>query len=152
MALYELIDIWDGTQPGMPIDEGHHKMLREVFKTPYAMQAAIRDDLDDAIDRAGWNKCVLEERVFLYTAFFRPVLEVSIAMLRAGKRIKIWRCENGPAPPTSSRSSPIDGDALRLCEKELAEEHELDRAFFLGLHVYSDALRLSWSGGSASFT
>lgn len=40
----------------------------------------------------------------------------------------------------------MDGDASQLCEQEVIEANGL-HAFVLGLHVYSDGSRLSWSGG-----
>lgn len=40
----------------------------------------------------------------------------------------------------------MDGDAFRLCEQEVIEANGL-HAFVIGLHLYSDGSRLSWSGG-----
>lgn len=41
----------------------------------------------------------------------------------------------------------MDGDAFRLCEKEVVGTHG-GSSFVLGLHLYSDSSQLSWSGGT----
>lgn len=45
--------IRDGMQRGNPVEEGHGNKLRGTFKTPYAMRAALRDNLDDPADLEG---------------------------------------------------------------------------------------------------
>lgn len=52
--LYRLLDIWDGTMPGMPIDEGREQGLRDAFTTCNSFKMAVRNDIDNAVTDAGW--------------------------------------------------------------------------------------------------
>jgi len=148
--LWDLLDTWDGTKPGMPMDDGHNKSLRDSFNSVNAFKDAIRDDVDDAVLGTGWLKCPLVVDGLKCVVFFRPVLEVILGMLRRGGDVRLWSGETGPAPPTNLRESPLDGDAFRLSEAALMEEKRDATCFVLGLHVYSDASQLSWSGGTLS--
>lgn len=149
--LWELLDTWDGTRPGMPIDGGHGDSIRDTFKSVNAMKDAIRDDVDDAVLGAGWLKCTLLVDGTHHIVYFRPVLQVVLQMLKNAKEVRLWSGETGPAAPTERRESPLDGDAFRLSEAALMEEKKDDSCFVLGLHVYSDASQLSWSGGKPYF-
>jgi len=150
--LWRLLDTWDGTRPGMPIDGGHNDSIRDTFKSVNAMKDAIRDDVDDAVLGAGWLKCDLSVDGMKHTVFFRPVLQVVLDMLKSGQEVRLWSGDTGPAEPTNKRESPLDGDAFRLNEAALMEEMKDDACFVLGLHVYSDASQLSWSGGKSVFS
>jgi len=145
--LWELLDTWDGTKPGMPMDEGHDKSLRDSFKSVNAFKDAIHDDVDDGVLGAGWKKCPLVVDGHEYVVLFRPALQVILAMLKQGKTVRLWSGPNGPAPPSDTRESPMDGDAFRLNEAALMEDKVDDNCFVLGLHLFSDASQLSWSGG-----
>jgi len=145
-GLYDLLDVWDRTKPGMVVDAGHNKTLRDSMRTVNAFKDALRDDVDDAVLEEGWRKCKLEEGGIVYEAYFRSVLEVALKMLRDGQGVKLWSGGDRPAPPTSSRESPLDGDAFRLCESIIMAEHGAD-SFVLAFHVFSDASQLAWSGG-----
>ena len=147
-GLYDLMDTWDGTKPGMPIDDKHKQPIRDAFGSVNAFKDSMRDDVDDAALGAGWKKCTLVVDGERYVALFRPVLDVVLGMLNAGKTVRLWSGENGPAPPTEQRESPLDGDAFRKNEEALMEEKRDGKCFVLGLHVFSDASQLSWSGGT----
>lgn len=146
--LFDLLDTWDGTKPGMPIDDLHEQPIRKAFNSCNAFKDAVRDDVDDAVLEAGWMKCTLVIDGERFTALFRPVLRVVLDMLRAGKKVQLWSGENGPALPTDKRESPLDGDAFRLNEAAVMADKKDPACFVLGLHVYSDASQLSWSGGT----
>jgi len=148
--LWDLLDTWDRTKPGMPIDGGHDETIRDSFNSVSDFKNAVRDDVDDAALGAGWLKCPLLVDGQKFVVFFRPVLEVILDMLKRGKDVRLWSGETGPAPPSSIGESPIDGDAFRLNEAELMAEKNDDTCFVLGIHVYSDASQLSWSGGTLS--
>jgi len=149
--LWDLLDTWDGTKPGMPIDDGHNDSLRDTFNSVNAFKDAIHDDVDDVVLGTGWLKCPLLVDGLRCVVFFRPVLEVILDMLKRGGDVRLWSGETGPAPPTNLRESPLDGDAFRLSEAALIEEKRDASCFVLGLHVYSDASQLSWSGGKLCF-
>lgn len=129
--LYDLLDTWDRTKPGMVVDAGHGHNLRDVFKTLNAFKNALRDDEDAAVLRAGWRKCELTQNGDTFTAFFRPVLDVIMGLARESNSFKCWSGDDGPAPKTAMRESPLDGDAFRLCEEEVVREHGLD-SFVMG--------------------
>lgn len=144
--LYDLLDIWDGTKPGMPVDAGHNLNLRDVFKSPNAFKNALRDDVDAALLAAGWRKVTLEQNGDTFHAFFRSVLDVIMALIRDSGDVQYWSGGDGPAPLTARRETPMDGDAFRMCEQEVHREHG-PHSLVLGLHVYSDAKQISKSGG-----
>lgn len=111
--LFDLLDIWDGTRPGMLIDDGHERALRKTFNSSYAFQCAIRDDLDAAVMGAGWMQCTLEEGGEQYVTIFRSAMDVLRAELRSGKRVRFWSGGDKPGEPTAMRETPMDGDAFR---------------------------------------
>eukprot|EP00170_Pyropia_yezoensis_P002000 contig_8529_g2004 len=88
--LYDLLDIWDGTKPGMPVDAGHNLNLRDVFKSPNAFKNALRDDVDAALLAAGWRKVTLEQNGDTFHAFFRSVLDVIMALIRDSGDVQYW--------------------------------------------------------------
>lgn len=150
--LWDLLDIEDGARPGMPVDEGHDDTLRDKFRSVNAFKDAVRDDVDDAALGAGWLKCPLRVDGKVYVAYFRPVLEVILGMLKRGKEVRLWSGETGPAPPSNIRETPLDGDAFRLNEAALMAEKKDGTCFVFGLHIHSDASQLSWSGGTLYMT
>jgi len=132
----------------MPIDLGHKRKIRDSFRSAYAFQCAMRDDLDAAVLGAGWKTCVLEEGGEKYVAIFRSAMDALLEDLRSGKKVRFWSGGDKPAPPTHMRETPMDGDAFRLAEEEVVKEHSTKPgAFMMGIHVYSDSSLLSWSGG-----
>jgi len=145
--LYDLLDVWDGTKPGMPVDTQHNQPIRDAFNTKNAFKDAVSDDVDAAALGAGWLKVTLVADGERFSALFRPVLQVILSMLKEGKEVRLWSGKDGPAPPTDARESSLDGDAFRLNEAALMDEQNDPSCFVLGLHVYSDASQLSWSGG-----
>jgi len=149
--LFDLLDTWDGSKPGMPIDDLHEQPIRQAFKSRNAFKDAVRDDVDDAVLDAGWMKCTLVLDGERFEALFRPVLRVILDMLKAGTKVQLWSGDNGPALPTDKRESPLDGDAFRLNEAAVMADKKDPSCFVLGLHVYSDASQLSWSGGMFLF-
>lgn len=144
--LYNLLGVWEGTKPGMPVDAGHNTKLRDIFESANAFKNALRDDIDAAILNAGWRKCTMRQSGDTFTGFFKPVLDVVLKMVAEGKNVQLWSGDDGAAPPTGLRESPMDGDAFRLNEAEVIKEHG-PSAFVLGMHGYSDASHISKSGG-----
>lgn len=147
--LYNLLDVWDGTDPDMPIDDGHNTQLRETFHTCNAFKNAVRDDVDDAVLEAGWRKVVLKERGMELVAYFRSALDVVLRALRKAGEIMHWSGGGQPAPATAVRESVMDGDAFRRNEEIVVNEHG-QNCFVAGLHVFSDASHVSWSGGTSA--
>jgi len=133
--LYDLLDVWDGTKPGMPIDARHNEPIRDAFNTYNAFKDAVRDEVDDAVLGAGWMKVTLVVDGERFVALFRPVLQVILSMLEEGKEVRLWSGEDGPAPPTDARESPLDGDAFRLSEAALMDQKKDPSCFVMGLHV-----------------
>jgi len=146
--LWDLLDTWDGTKPGMPIDDGHKDTLRDSFNSVNAFKDAIHDDVDAGVLDAGWKKCPLVVDGHKCVVLFRPALQVILAMLKSAKEVRLWSGPNGPAPPSDTRETPLDGDAFRLNETALMEQKDDANCFVLGLHLFSDASQLSWSGGT----
>jgi len=82
--LWDLLDTWDGTKPGMAVDERHKDTLRDKFNTVNAFKDAVHDDADDAVLGAGLLRCPLLVDGQMYVTSFRPVLEVLLDMLKRG--------------------------------------------------------------------
>lgn len=131
----------------MPVDGGHDQGLRDVFKSANSFKDALRDDVDDAVLEAGWQKVALEQNGDTLHAYFLPVLDVVLALLRESENVQLWSGGDRPASPTSVREAPMDGDAFHLNEEEVVREHG-PSSFVLGLHVYSDATQISKSGAN----
>lgn len=144
--LYDLIDIWEGTKPGMPVDVGHNEKLRDVFKSSSAFKNALRDDVDAALLEASWRKVALEQNGDTLHAFFRPVLDVVLSMMEESRDVQYWSGGDRPASPMATRETPMNGDAFRLKEEEVVRENG-PSSFVPGLHIYSDATQISKSGG-----
>ena len=143
--LYVLLETWDGSRPGLSLDKHDTRTLREMFGSASALKQAIADDLDAAVVAAGWRKVNLTENGVSYRAYYRPVLDVVLALLDGQRVIKLWSGDSCPAPPSDRRESPMDGDAFRLCEARVCGRP--GKNCVLGLHVYSDGSHVSWSGG-----
>jgi len=148
MYLYDFLDLWDRTKPGMTVDAGHNQTLREAFPKRASFLLALRDDLDDAVLAAGWRKVRLTEGGESYEAYFCSAMNVIRRLLKAGT-VRYWSGTTGPAPPNDRRETPLDGDAFKLCEREVQERWG-KKSCVLGLHLYSDSSQLSWSGGKFS--
>lgn len=147
--LYDLLDNWYGTKPGMPTDAGHHRKLRDVFKSSNAFKTAVRDDVDEALLEVGWRKITLEQNGDVFEAYFRPVLDVVMRIIAESGSVQLWSGGDRPAPPSTKREYPMDGDAFRLNEADVVRKHG-PGSFVPGLHVYSDATHVSRSGGMLS--
>jgi len=145
--LFNLLDAWDRTQPGQPVDAGHFLGIRDTFGTKTSFQDALRDDIDHAVEDEGWLKADLEEGGESYPFIFRPAMEVALARMRVASKIRLWSGGDRPAPPTNKREEPMDGDAFRNCEAEVVNDND-ENSFVLGLHAFSDASRVSESGGT----
>ncbi|KAK1866489.1 hypothetical protein I4F81_009007 [Pyropia yezoensis] len=144
--LYDFLEIWDRRDAVDPMETRDDLSLSAVFPTVSSFTKALRDDLDDAVLSAGWKKLKIREGGTVYEVYYRSVLEVVMARLQKGDGgVRLWSGEDGPAPPTNMRQTPMDGDAFRLCEKEVVATHG-GTSFVLGLHLYSDSSQLSWSG------
>lgn len=146
--LYKFLNIWDGENTNDVMSVHDSNSLRAVFPTVTSFTNALRDDLHEAVLDAGWKKLRLQEGGTMHEAYFRPVLDVVTGQLRrCGDGVRLWSGETGPAPPTNSRETPIDGDAFRLCEEQVVAAHGAS-SFVMGIHMYSDSSQLSWSGGT----
>lgn len=145
--LFNLLDVWCRTKPGMPVDDGHNEELRDRFKTPHAFRKALADDLDEAVLSEGWLSCNLREFGVDHEGYYRPCLPVIVSAASSGTRVHLWSGGDGVAPPTNMRETPLDGDAFRECEADVVARHG-SRAFVAGIHVSSDCMVLSGSGGT----
>lgn len=139
--LYDFLVVWDSIRPS---DDGK---LQDTFPTFGSFKTALRDDVDAAVSEKGWRKVSLVEGGQSYQAFFTPALGAILDLVREDKKIRLWSGPSGPAPPTSLRETPLDGDAFRAAEKVVIEEHGPNTCV-LGIHMFSDAFQLSWSGGT----
>jgi len=122
--------------------------VNETFPTFKSFKQAILDDLDAAVLAEGWRKATVTEEGETYNAYFRPVLDVVMALLDGRRVVKLWSGDEGPAPPSDRRETPMDGDAFRSCEALVFDR--LGKSCVLGLHVFSDSTHISWSGGMTS--
>ena len=146
--LFTFLDVWDRTQPGMPTDDGHNKTLRDAFENANEFRNAMADDLDAAVNHAGWRKVVLEEDGSQYEAYFRSVMGVVRDLVGSTEQHAMhwWSGGSEPAPASDRRESPMDGDVFREYEAEVMSGGRVNNAV-LGIHIYSDSSQLSWSGG-----
>lgn len=145
--LYSFLDEWDDHRQESPMDATEDFSLRAVFPSPNAFVNALRDDLHEAVLQEGWKKVVVKEGGIEFEVCYRPALEVLLSMMSSSRQVSLWSGNGGPALPTDRRETPMDGDAFRLCEREVIESHG-QNAFVLGMHLYSDSSQLSWSGGT----
>eukprot|EP00168_Porphyra_purpurea_P016849 TRINITY_DN5596_c0_g1_i1.p4 TRINITY_DN5596_c0_g1~~TRINITY_DN5596_c0_g1_i1.p4 ORF type:complete len:148 (-),score=38.85 TRINITY_DN5596_c0_g1_i1:27-470(-) len=118
--------------------------MRMIFPTFTSFQDAGKDEIDEALAETGFRMVTMYEHGRTYQAFFLSALNVIINLVRKSPSLQFWNGQIGPAPPTSARESPMDGDALRLCEADITEKGKPCCA--LGLHPYIDSNQLSWSG------
>jgi len=146
--LFNFLDVWDRTQPGMPTDDGHNKTLRDAFDNVNEFRNAIADDLDAAVNVAGWRKVVLEEDGAHYEAYFRSVMGVVRDLVASTEThlMHWWSGGSAPAPASDRRETPMDGEVFREYESEVMSGGRVNNAV-LGIHIYSDSSQLSWSGG-----
>jgi len=146
VKLFDLLDAWDRTKPGQPVDACHFLGVRDSFKSRTAFTGALSDDIDAAVVNEGWLMADLVKGGETFRAIFRPVLELALERMRQAKSIRLWSGGDRPVPPTNKRESPMDGDAFRLCEAAVVSEND-ETAFVLGMHGLSDASRVSDSRG-----
>jgi len=104
----------------------------------------LRDDLDDAVLKAGWKKCTLSQGGVNYVAFFRSAMDVAMRVLRDAVKVQLRR---DAAEVGDRREHPIDGEAFQAHQDAIDCISE-GKGFVLGVYVYSDATLLSWSGGT----
>jgi len=142
--LYELLARWDGSDGRGDKDAGGRARIADVFSSPTAFRNAVRDDLDDAILSAGWKKCTLVQGGVSYVTYFRSVLKTAIDALRNAKEVQLRRDDGDVG---DRREAPMDGEAFRA-HQEAVDSTTSEKAFVLGIYVYSDASLLSWSGGT----
>jgi len=140
--LYELLVTWGGA------DGGAAGTLQGEFSRFNAFAQALADDFDAAVVAAGWRKVEIEEDGIPYRAFYRPVLDVVLALLDGQRVIKLWSGMGSPTPRSDLRDAPFGGDAFLLCEEDVCSLPE--KNCVLGLHVSSDGSHISWSGGMFS--
>ena len=141
--LYKVILDLDAPLP----DGSAPPRLCDQFKDSSAFKRAVADDLDAAALASGWQKATLVEDGERNYAYFRPVRDVVLSLLDGQRVVQLWSGDGGPAPATDRRESPFDGDAFRACEADVCRR--AGKNCVLGLHVFSDSSRLSWSGGTS---
>jgi len=144
--LFNLLDVWDRTMPGMPVDAGHYLGIRDAVHSINGFKDALKDDIEDAFESEGWLKANLEVDGESYQAIFRPALTVGLERMRSATEIKLWSGGDRPSQPNDLREHPMDGDAFRQCESEVIKENN-ESSFVLAFHAFSDASQLSSSGG-----
>jgi len=104
----------------MSKDDGNYQLLRNAFPDIGAFRRAVEDDIDQAVNQAGWKKVTLLEMDQPYEAYFRSVLGVVRALLKAaGDNFRWWSGESGPAPSDERRETPFDGDTFKLSERDV---------------------------------
>lgn len=145
--LYHLLHFRELTMPGAPGDDGTTEPLRESFKYPHAFRQAFADDIDRAIIDDGGMSCNITEGGVEFEAFIRNALHQGTRLLRAAMKVRFWSGSDVVAEPTDRREGPLDGDAFRLCEAEVAARHGRS-AFVLAMYVYSESSVASLSGGT----
>ena len=69
---YDLLDAWDRTKPGMPVDYGHILDIRDTFQSKASFKNALKDDIEDAVEDEGWLTADLKEGGETYQTIFRP--------------------------------------------------------------------------------
>jgi len=149
--LYDLLAAWDGSdERRKPVASGGKagatgaNRIKDVFPSATAFRNAVRDDLDDAILSAGWKKCTLVQGGVSYVTYFRSALRTALDALRNAKEVQLRR-DDGEVG--DRRQAPMDGEAFRA-HQDAVDATSIEKAFVLGLYVYSDASLLSWSGGT----
>ena len=118
--------------------------ISDVFKTANALRNALRDDIDDAVLKAGWKKCTMTQGGVKYAAFFQSAMDVALRVLRDAGRVQLRR---DAAEVGDRREHPIDGEAFQA-HQDAIDSISGGSGFVLGIYVYSDATLLSWSGGT----
>lgn len=91
-------------------------------------------------------KVAIEQSGHTYTAYFQSAVEVSLNLLAAAAKVQLWNGNGKPAEPSPKRETPMEGDAFRLHEKAVVDEHG-STSFVIGIHVFSDECKISWRGG-----
>jgi len=142
----------DGTSPAprgghTTTDAGNARgslFISGVFRTANALRTALRDDLDDAVLKAGWRKCTLSQGGVKYVTFFRSAMGVAMRVLREAGKVQLRR---DAAEVGDRREHPIDGEAFQAHQDSIDTISD-GKGFVLGIYVYSDATLLSWSGGT----
>lgn len=83
-------------------------------------------------------------------AYFRSALGVVLQSLvhADADEVNLWSGGEQPAPPSEARETALDGDAFHANEQIIVNERCGHQCFVLGLHVFSDASQVSWSGGT----
>eukprot|EP00168_Porphyra_purpurea_P012050 TRINITY_DN3130_c0_g1_i4.p1 TRINITY_DN3130_c0_g1~~TRINITY_DN3130_c0_g1_i4.p1 ORF type:complete len:220 (-),score=36.87 TRINITY_DN3130_c0_g1_i4:645-1304(-) len=141
--LFNFLSVWDRT---MPADDGHNKTLRDTFNNVKEFRNALADDIDTAVNHAGWRRVVLEKEGARYEAYFRSVIGVVRHLVAATDKKKIhwWSGGSAPAPASDRRETPMEDDVFRAYEKKVMSGGRSENAV-LGIHVYSYSSDSSWS-------
>lgn len=142
----EMFDEWCGSMLDAVVGEGSVPSLQDVFASPNAFLNAVNDEVFSAVLGEGWRRVSLTEGGVSLEAYFTPVLDLLMGLLEENA-VQLWRGETGPAPPTDRRQSPMNGDVFLLCERKVVNAHG-PSSCILGIHMYSDGSKLSWSGGT----
>jgi len=144
--LYELLAKWDGSDSSLKEGAGGVNRIADIFPSATAFRNAVRDDLDDAVLSAGWKKCTLVQGGVPYVTYFRSALRTALSVLTNAKVVQLRRDD---AEVGQRREAPMDGEAFRA-HQDAVDASTFEKAFVLGIYVYSDASLLSWSGGTFS--
>eukprot|EP00170_Pyropia_yezoensis_P000081 contig_821_g82 len=139
--LWELFFEWESDRPSEPAAP---RRLRDFFPTPHALQQALSDDIDEAVQREEWFSCRLIALDESFEGYYRSVLGVVLGDFKAASKVRYWARGGEDEGPSDDRETPIDGDAFRLCEELVKRDHG-PAAFVLGIHAYSDSCVISSS-------
>ena len=144
--LYDVLAKWDGSDGGGKSVASGTNRIGDVFSSATAFRNAVHDDLDDAILSAGWKRCTLVQGGVSYVTYFRSVLKTALDALRNAKEVQLRR-DNSEVG--RRRQAPMDGEAFKA-HQDAIDATTFQKAFVLGLYVYSDASLISWSGGTCT--
>lgn len=87
--LFNVLDAWELTQAGQPVDASHFLGIRDTFGTKTSFPDALRKDIDDAVEDEGWLRADREKGGERYPVMFRPAKDVALARLRVARKIKL---------------------------------------------------------------
>jgi len=140
---YEMMAKWDGSADDKR-PTGRANKIKDHFPSANAFRNAVRDDLDEAVLSAGWKRCAMVQGGVRYVSFFRSALHVAVQALCNAQKVQLRRDNTEVG---DRRESPMDGEAFKA-HQDAIDNVTVEKAFVLGVYVYSDASLLSWSGGT----
>ncbi|KAK1863169.1 hypothetical protein I4F81_005732 [Pyropia yezoensis] len=83
--LWELFFEWESDRPSEPAAP---RRLRDFFPTPHALQQALSDDIDEAVQREEWFSCRLIALDESFEGYYRSVLGVVLGDFKAASKVR----------------------------------------------------------------